>query len=939
MVVNLSAVARPLTGRFFHSVLTLWLVTVLFFLVIEVMPYDFATASATQSTVTSIQEARYKLGLHLSAPERYIQWLGNLMRGDLGTSWWADRPIKPLIAERLWHSAWLFGWATAITVPFSLALAFMATVWRRGFFDRASSMATLTAMSLPDFVVAYGLMFLLAVHFDVFPAHTIYALDMSLTDRLHASALPILSLAAVTITPMFRLSRAALDNILSHEYIEMAELKGLRRWRIIYRHALPNAVGPIANAVALALANLFFGLVIIEVIYSYPGLGSLLVIAAKLQDIPLAQACGLISAVIYIGFNFIADSISLLANPRLRYPTTPLVARAFKIPWFSKAIFNTPRSLAHAALLIVTVVAGATVAWRLLIDDEVIIATTPAPSSDMRDFITVAALQSDRPDLTDTRHYDYFKPMGGAQAAKHQLQGILSVPRFKAHWRQAGQNVSSGKISFPGFETQLISHGNVLLPVERDRLLKLDNGNWYIILSPGRVWHEPTDGDFSRGSFPFTLTNPSGFGQHYGVATFVFNDHAMSQLRVQVAQETANWAQYDIWGQTEVTYLPGPVNGAQHEREAYTRKLATQLTVRPWSELQAKHWRSLEIFDGEGNRENISVSGLMIDDVFYLRPCRTRAGPHPYCREMRYDIFSISKSMGAAVSMLWLAHKYGPDVFDEKITDYVSIPADHDGWDDVTFGNTLDMTTGIGNVRPTRVNFYVEADSSGIGGRVWRAPSIRGKLDAMAEFKNYPWGPGEVTRYRSSDTTALAAAMEAYLRKRQGSQADLWQAVSKDVFAPLGIDRLPVKRTSEPDGRPGTPMLAAGMYVTFEEALKIARLFQDHGQYQGKQLLHRELTQRAVSTELQRGFPTGWRPKEGGEGNYEMSFWLTHHKTGWFGCTLRIPTMAGYGGNYVNIMPNRTIGLRFADGHDADPATWDSYGIRSISDRIRSFCQ
>ncbi len=179
--------------------------------------------------------------------------------------------------------------------------------------------------------------------------------------------------------------------------------------------------------------------------------------------------------------------------------------------------------------------------------------------------------------------------------------------------------------------------------------------------------------------------------------------------------------------------------------------------------------------------------------------------------------------------------------------------------------------------------------------------------------------------------------MEAFLRKKEGPDADLWRLLTRDVFAPLGIDLLPVKRTIEPNGKPGTPMLAAGMYVTIEETLKIARLFQDHGQFNGKQLLHRELTQRAVSTELNRGFPTGWRTKEDGEGHYEMSFWLTHHER-WLGCSLRIPTMAGFGGNYVSIMPNRTIGLRFADGHDDNPATWDSYGIRSISDRVRSFC-
>ena len=127
------------------------------------------------------------------------------------------------------------------------------------------------------------------------------------------------------------------------------------------------------------------------------------------------------------------------------------------------------------------------------------------------------------------------------------------------------------------------------------------------------------------------------------------------------------------------------------------------------------------------------------------------------------------------------------------------------------------------------------------------------------------------------------------------------------------------------------------MYPTIEEALRLARLLQDHGEFNGRQLLHRELTKRAVSNDMARGFATGWRYAEGGEAHYQMSFWLTPHKSGW-SCEVRLPGMAGFGGNYVFIMPNRTIGLRFADGHDDDPDTWNSYGIRQISDRVRSFC-
>jgi len=372
-------------------------------------------------------------------------------------------------------------------------------------------------------------------------------------------------------------------------------------------------------------------------------------------------------------------------------------------------------------------------------------------------------------------------------------------------------------------------------------------------------------------------------------------------------------------------------------REAFEREAATRLTVRPWAELTAGHMRSLESFDGKGNRHNITVSGLMVDDVFYLRPCRTRAGSHPYCRGMRHAVFSVSKSLGAAVAMLWLAEKYGPRVFDERITDHVSIPVLHDGWKDVTFGHALDMTTGIGNYLPHRVEHYVDVDFTPEAKRIWRAASMREKLVVMGAFGDYPWGPGEVFRYRSSDTTLLAAAMEAYLRKREGPGADLWDSLTREVFAPLGIGRLPVRRSVEPGGRRGTPLLAAGMYPTVGETLKLARLLQDHGAFDGRQLLHRALTERAMSPAMDRGIPTGWRYAEGGEAHYEKGFWLIPHMR-LLGCDVRVPVMSGFGGNYVVIMPNRTIGLRFADGHNNDPETWNSYGIREVSSRLRSFC-
>ena len=316
-------VVRQVAARFVQSVLTLWLVTVLFFIVIEALPGDFAVQSAGQGTTAEMMDAtRQRLELFASAPERYFKWLAGALTGDLGMSWWARQPIVSLIGERLWHSFWLFGWAAALTIPLSLVLALLATYWQHSWFDRVSSMTSLAVMSIPEFIIAYTLMSLLTVQFDVFPAYTMFAIDMPWTERLYATVLPVASLVAVTVTPMFRLIRAVLIRVMRNEYIEMAVIKGLTRRRILLHHALPNTLGPIANAMVLGMANLFFGLVVIEVIFSYPGLGKLMVTAAVLHDVPLVQACALIAATLYITLNFLADMIGILANPRLRYPSS-----------------------------------------------------------------------------------------------------------------------------------------------------------------------------------------------------------------------------------------------------------------------------------------------------------------------------------------------------------------------------------------------------------------------------------------------------------------------------------------------------------------------------------------------------------------------------------------------------------------------------------------
>ena len=289
-----------------------------------------------------------------------------------------------------------------------------------------------------------------------------------------------------------------------------------------------------------------------------------------------------------------------------------------------------------------------------------------------------------------------------------------------------------------------------LVPIERNKLIKNEKSTWYLILAPGRIWSEADDKGYSRASFPFTLVHYKSSQTHNGLATFLFDDKHVSALRVQIIQESAPNEKIDAWGQTEMKYLPSPLSDQDTLKQEYATELTQQTPIRSWAELEQTYDpATLDSLDGNRIQENVTLSGLIIDDIVYARPCRTRYGDYPYCNQMRQGFYSISKSFGAMLSMLRLAQKYGDSVFEMRIKDYVDIDCNHNGWGDVTFGDTLNMTTGIGDIEPQRVTRYVDEDSAGIMGKFLAAKTTEEKLKLIATIGNYPWGPGEVFRYRS----------------------------------------------------------------------------------------------------------------------------------------------------------------------------------------------
>ena len=317
----MESLGKMVAKRMALGLLTLIIISLLIFLGVELLPGDVAETILGQSALPETVEAfRRELKLDLPAHTRYVTWLGDFLKGDFGNSLANKRPISELIGWRFSNTMFLATAAAVIAVPLSIILGLLAALYRNTLFDRVISMVTLSTISFPEFFVAYILIALLSVQIIIFPSISNINEQMSLLEKIHAIFLPCLTLTLVVVAHMMRQTRAAIINIMASPFIEMARLKGINRARVIVLHAFPNALSPVINVVAINLAYLVVGVVVVEVVFVYPGLGQLLVDSVSKRDIPVVQASGLIFATIYIGLNLLADVLSIISNPRLRNP-------------------------------------------------------------------------------------------------------------------------------------------------------------------------------------------------------------------------------------------------------------------------------------------------------------------------------------------------------------------------------------------------------------------------------------------------------------------------------------------------------------------------------------------------------------------------------------------------------------------------------------------
>ena len=311
---------KLIINRLGQGVITLFAVSVLIFICTQILPGDVASAVLGQgATPEALAAFRKELGLNIPAYMRYFNWLWGAVQGDLGVSMTNQRVIIDELLPRLYNTLFLAGYAALIAIPLSVGLGILAAINEGKLIDKASNILTLITISIPEFFIAYLMIIFFVVNLGWFPSLATVYPDIEFGERVYITTLPAVALTMLVAAHMLRMTRSSVLSVMSSPYIEMAFLKGAKRSRVISRHALPNAAAPIITVIALNLAYLVVGVVVLEAVFVYPGIGQLMVDAVSKRDVPVIQACGLVFAMVFVVLNTLADVAIILVNPRLRH--------------------------------------------------------------------------------------------------------------------------------------------------------------------------------------------------------------------------------------------------------------------------------------------------------------------------------------------------------------------------------------------------------------------------------------------------------------------------------------------------------------------------------------------------------------------------------------------------------------------------------------------
>ncbi len=567
-------------------------------------------------------------------------------------------------------------------------------------------------------------------------------------------------------------------------------------------------------------------------------------------------------------------------------------------------------------------------------------ARIPASEFMARSFHGGLAENSEFMPPTDARHADL--PFAGTLRLRETE--ITTVPAAFESRKVLGKDA---KI-FPDVAISFISVNGDLVPTTQDVMLRGSLGGsrslWDVIVQPGRVWADMRDGQWSRASFPFALVNARSGETHNGVAMFLYRKGRVSNLRFQIVQQTTPYYAghyFTATGLVPATLDATPIENSAGVARTYKLSLMDRIRFASWEELARSVGADrLAGFDDSVAADAVVLAGLDYAGTFYLKFCRGAGGPIPWCDRARFGVWSATKALVNELALLRLAQKYGPEVFDSKIRDYVPSIAHSPGWRDVRFDDAANMSTGVGDgsakVDPNDIFDGVATSYSS-----WHeARSSDDKLAAILSAEHiYSWGPGKIARYRDQDMFVLGVAMNRFLKTKEGETADLWDMLKREVLEPIGIHYAPTSRTLEPDGRPGQPLMAFGYYPSVEDIVKITRLYHQMGIWNGRQLLFGPRISTILNGPTSRGLPTGQAGKFG-ETNYFNAFWLPrYHSPG--GCKISYPRMQGIGGVVVALLPGQMTGIRigkFRTESSKGIHAYDTDGMADVAGRLGGYC-
>ncbi len=539
-----------------------------------------------------------------------------------------------------------------------------------------------------------------------------------------------------------------------------------------------------------------------------------------------------------------------------------------------------------------------------------------------------------------------FLPSADAQDAHSPFAGTITLVETEMKTEPAkfkSDNVlGKNPAIFPAAVLSFVTHDGDLVPATQDvlRYGSTPDGKsyWDIIVQAGKVWSEPDDAGWSRASFPFSLMHSVEGETHNGVAMFLYKDGAISDLRFQIVTQTAPFYIEDYFtaaGSADAALSSDKIANEAEIKATYAQSIADAEKLGTWADLEAKVGEeNVAAFDTDISADKIVADGIGIGGTFYLKSCPTVAGELPYCDRQRFGVWSVTKSAGNAVAMLRLAEKFGPGVFDEKVVDYITEAKSIPGWEKTTFGDLLNMASGMGygstDAKPYKIGEpYPDAYYNW-----YEASSIDTKVAALlAGAKPYPWGSGKVARYRDEDMFLLGEAMTRYLNKKGERYATIWDMVAEEVYKPIGIHYSPINKTMEADSKNDQPLMAYGYYPTISDLVKIAKLYQNAGKFGDKQILNAEILTRIAPAEKPVGLHTGKHQRP----FYQNSFWRGHMVSS-NGCSFYYPTMTGFGGVFVPLFPNDVFAIRVAKDGEDDAGSNRMDSLEVTADNVSNLC-